>query len=327
MRNNSSPTLRYRFEHALFRTVEVLIGGLSWSRTLALGRGIGRIFRILDARHRRVVRENLRNAGLGLDEAKIQEISRACFEHFGSLLFATVRMLRMSDDEIRSIVRMEGLEHFDAATAEGKGVVAITGHFGNWELLALGLSMEGRHVHVIGRELDNPLLEEHLRGLRTRFGNAVIPKDGAVRESLKMLKQKKVLGFLLDQDGLGMGVFVRFFGCWASTFPTAGMLATRYDLPVLPISSHVDRDGVTTVRVHAPFHIIRSGDPQKDAWMGTQMMTAWTEALIRRDPAQWFWMHRRFKTQPGPGAPPLPSEEWLMEFKGLWSEYRAADGE
>ena len=315
MRKNLTPNLRHRLEYTLVRSVVALVGCLSWSQALGLGRGIGRLFRRLDARHRRIVRENLRRADLGLDEAGLQRVSIACFEHFGALFCSMLRLLNMEEAEIRGLLKVEGLEHYDRAMAEGKGVIALTGHFGNWEMLGLGMSLAGRPVEVIGRELDNPLLEAYLKRLRTRFGNSVIPKDGAVRESLKLLKKGKAIGFLLDQDALGMGLFVRYFDHWASTFSTAGMLADRYDLPVLPCSSHVDAKGITTVRVHPPFHIPHTGVPDRDIWVGTQMMTAWIEAQVRQEPTQWFWMHRRFKTQPGYGNSPLPDEAWLPHYE------------
>jgi len=164
---------------------------------------------------------------------------------------------------------------------------------------------------VIGRELDNPLLEARLRAFRSRFGNSVIAKGGAMRGTIRALKEGQIVGFLLDQDALTAGVFVKFMGRWASTHPTAGMLAARFDCPVLPVSSRVEADGTLTVRVFPPFHAPRTGDPARDAWIATQRMTRWLESRVREDPSQWFWMHRRFKTQPGPGKPGLPPAQWM----------------
>lgn len=320
MRKNPTPNLRHRLEYALVRIIVALMGCLSWRGTIAVGRWAGRVFRMLDARHRRIVRENLRQSDLGLDEGRTLETSLACFEHFGAVFFSMSRLLRMEKHELEGLIEVEGLENYDQAIAEGKGAIALTGHFGNWEMTALGMSREGRRLEVIGRELDNPLLEAYLKRLRGLFGNSVIPKDGAVREVLKELKRGKVVGFVLDQDGLGMGLFVRFFGRWASTFSTAGMLAARYDLPVLPLSSHMDAEGVTHVKIHKPFHIPRTGDVEMDTWVGTQIMTSWIEGQVRRRPSQWFWMHRRFKTQPGEGAPALPSEAWVAQAEQALKE-------
>nr|WP_320133647.1 lysophospholipid acyltransferase family protein [uncultured Holophaga sp.] len=298
MARSRSITLQHRIEFALFRGALAVMRALTWRAAFRVGAGLGRLFWLLDPHHRRIVRANLRSTDMELTEGEIRQLTRQCFANFGSMLFSTLRMLTLSPEAIRRLVRIEGLEHFDAALAEGKGAIGLTGHFGHWELMALALSMEGRTLAVIGRELDNPLLEPFLRELRGRFGNTVLAKDGAVRESLKALKRNQVVGFLLDQDAGRNGVFARFFGRWASTFPTAGMLATRYDLPVLPIFNRVHADGTLTVHIRAPFHAPKSGDPEADTLQATRLMTRCIEDEVRQDPAWWFWMHRRFKTAP-----------------------------
>jgi len=310
MARTATVTTAHRVQYGLFLVAETLVRLLPRRAAWALGRAVGRLFHRIDARHRRVVRDNLRTSSLPLDDAAVRTLTRACFEHFGSMLFATLRLLRASPDQLRRLTRIEGQEHIDAAFAEGKGVIGLTGHFGNWELLALTLSLEGRPVAGIGRELDNPLLEKVLWNFRTRTGNAVIPKDGGVRGTLKALKERWLVGFLLDQDALAAGVFVKFLGRWASTFPTPGMLATRFDLPVLPLASRVEADGTLVVKAFPPMHFPATGHPARDTWAATQRMTAWIEGQVLENPSQWFWMHRRFKTQPGPGEPDLPPAEW-----------------
>ena len=311
MARRTTPTFAHRLEFAGFLLVDLLVRLMGWRIARALGRLLGLLFFRIDARHRRVVRENLRNADLGLDEAAVQALSRACFEHFGDLLFATLWLLHSSPEDVRRMTRLKGRENLEAAFREGKGVIGLTGHFGNWELMALALSVEGFPLAAIGRELDNPLLEARLHRFRTRFGNSVIAKDGAVRGSIKALKTGQMVGFLLDQDALTGGVFVRFVGRWASTFATAGSLAVRFDLPVLPIFSRIEPDGTLTVTAYPPFHAENTGDPARDAWTATQRMTLALEQRVREEPRQWFWMHRRFKTQPGPGQPELPPAAWL----------------
>lgn len=315
MPRTATPNFAHRLQYGLFKVVESLVCILPWRRAWILGRRVGRLYYWADARHRRVVHDNLRNSDLGLDEAAIKDLSRACFEHFGALLFTTLRLLRTTPEGLRRSTRIEGRENLEAAFGEGKGVIGLTGHMGNWEIMALALGVNGWKVAAIGRELDNPLLEARLREFRMAFGNSVISKDGAVRGAIKALKEGKFVGFLLDQDALTAGVFVKFLGRWASTFPTPGLLASRFDLPILPVSSRVDPDGTVTVTAHPPFHAPRTGDPAKDAWLATQRMTALLERLVKGNPAQWLWMHRRFKTQPGPGEPPLPPEEWLEEAR------------
>ena len=310
----SPPTLRHRLEYGLFRLLDGILGRMPWTTVQTLGEAAGTLFYLVDPKHRRIVRENMRFAELGLDEAQTRALSRACFRHFGALFVGLLRLRRATPEELDRWIKVEGLEHFDAAQASGKGFIQLTGHYGNWEAIALAQSRHGRTLDAIGRELDNPLLEPISLGFRTRFGNRVILKDGAMRETLRSLKAGRGVGFLLDQDALTMGVWVKFLGQWASTFGTAGSLAARYGLPVLPVFSWPNPDGTTTVRFEPAFEVPVTGDAAKDAWVATQLMTARIEGQIRKDPRWWFWMHRRFKTRPGAGSPlppPLPPQEWV----------------
>jgi KDO2-lipid IV(A) lauroyltransferase len=308
------PTLRHRTEALLFHLADAVVRRLPWGTVQTLGHGLGIAVHALDARHRRIVRENLRRADLGLSEAEVRRVARDCFRHFGALTLTGIHLLHMDPEELARRVRLEGLENFDLAASEGKGLICFTGHYGNWEALSLALSARGRTMSVIGRELDNPLLEPHLRRLRGRFGNGLIPKDGAARGALKALKEGRAVGFLLDQDALTSGVWVKFLGQWASTFPSAAVLAVKYDLPLVQLRSWPNPDGTITARVESPLHAARTGNAERDVWAATQLMTQKIEADIRREPRWWFWMHRRFKTRPGEGNPlpqPLPPEEWL----------------
>ena len=317
-----SPSLRHRLEYGVYRLLDGTVGRLPWTTVQALGEAAGTLFYLADPRHRRIVRENLRLAELGLGEAETRALSRACFKHFGALFVSLLRLRRATPEELDRWIKVEGLEHFDAAQAAGKGFIQLTAHYGNWEAVGLAQSRHGRTLDVIGRELDNPLLERISLAFRTRFGNRVILKDGAMRETLRALKAGRGVGFLLDQDALTTGVWVKLLGQWASTFGTAGSLAARYGLPVLPVFSWPNDDGTTTVRFEAPFEVPVTGDAAKDAWVATQLMTARIEAQIRKDPRWWFWMHRRFKTRPGEGHPlpaPLPPQEWVESMQSIRS--------
>jgi KDO2-lipid IV(A) lauroyltransferase len=314
----SEPTFRHRLEYGAFRLLDGTLGRLPWATVQALGEALGSLFYLVDPRHRRIVRENLRFAQLGLDEAQTRALARGCFRHFGALFVGLLRLRTATPEELDRWIKVEGLEHFDAVQAGGKGFIQLTGHYGNWEAIALAQSRHGRTLDAIGRELDNPLLEPISLGFRTRFGNRVILKDGAMRETLRSLKAGRGVGFLLDQDALTMGVWVKFLGQWASTFGTAGSLAARYGLPVLPVFSWPNPDGTITVRFEPPFGVPVTGDAARDAWVATQLMTARIEAQIRKDPRWWFWMHRRFKTRPGEGNPlpaPLPPPEWVESMQ------------
>lgn len=314
---SQKPTLQHRLEYLLFRALDSAVRLLPWRTALGLGRVLGRAAHLVDARHRRVVRENIRQSDLNLTEAQARQLARDCFAHFGAMLMTTVHLLHMEAEELEKRVHFEGLEHWDAVRAQGRGFIVLTGHYGCWEALALALSLKGRAFSVIGRELDNPLLDPYLRRLRSRWGNRVILKEGAMREALRLLRQGEGIGFLLDQDALTTGVFTTFLGRWASTHATAGLLAVKYGIPVLPLFSWPREDGSIQVRIDPPILMPQCGDREQDIWTATQIMTRRIEDQIRQDPRWWFWMHRRFKTRPGMGHPlpaPLPPPEWIRSI-------------
>jgi len=297
-RQSSQTLVRHSAEYALYLLVEGILRHLPWNTALAMGKAVGAVAYWTDGRHRRVVKENLLNSDLGLSEREASRIAKECFRHFGGLSFTLPQLLFMEPEDLADRVRFQGLEHWDAARKTGKGFIGLTGHFGNWEAMALALSAIGRPLAVIGRKLDNPMLDARLRTLRTRFGNRAIDKGGAMKGSIKALRDGLGIGFLLDQDARYQGVFTKFLGRWASTYPTAAALALRFDLPVVPIFSYPQTDGTIMVRAEQKLSIPRSGDAEKDILSATQLMCDALDQKVRAAPHIWFWMHRRFKTQP-----------------------------
>jgi len=310
---SSSIRFRHRVEYSLFWVFDGLLRLLPWRTVLALGRGAGWLLHTLDKRHRLVAQDNLRQSNLGLDEAAIRATTRTCFKHYASLLLSSIHLLHMKREDVNRWVSIEGFEHWDAAVAGGKGFIILTAHYGHWEAMAMGLAVSGRPVAAIGRRLDNPLLESKLLTLRSRLGNRVIYKEGGVRAFLKELRAGRGAGFLMDQDALTTGLFVKFMGRWASTHAAAALLAVKYQRPVLPTFSYLHPDGTVTARVQPPLEIPITGNMEQDVWTATQLMTWALEAQIQQDPRWWFWLHRRYKTRPGEGDPlpaPLPDPAW-----------------
>jgi KDO2-lipid IV(A) lauroyltransferase len=290
--------LRHVAEYGLYRLVEGILRYLPWGTAQAMGEVAGSAAYWLNGRHRRVALENILNSDLGLSKREAINTAKECFRHFGALSFTLPQLLFMDAEELSRRVHFEGLEHWDAARRLGKGFIGLTGHFGNWEAMALALSASGRPLAVIGRKLRNPRLDSRMRTLRTRFGNRAIDKGGALKETVKLLKQGMGVGFLLDQDAGSRGIFTKFLGRQASTYPTAAALALRFGLPVIPIFSYPTPDGSIAVRAEPALEIVKTGDAEKDIQAATQLMCATLESQVRRIPHAWFWMHRRFKTQP-----------------------------
>lgn len=279
----------------VFRLARLLPRGV----LLALGGAVGAVAGRLDGRHTAIARENLRAAlGDELSEAERERVLRACWRHFGRITFDALAFPQLDRRALGGVLKVEGIEHARAALASGRGALVFSAHYGHWEAGAYAMGLLGIPFAVIARPLDNPLLDNRLLELRGGTGNAVIPKRRAVRETMRALARGTAVAILIDQDARAEGVFVPFFGRPASTTPTLALLALRTEAPIVPVFARVEADGTITVHVQPVVETRPTGDRERDVARVTAACTAVVESWVRRDPEQWLWMHRRWKTQP-----------------------------
>jgi KDO2-lipid IV(A) lauroyltransferase len=244
--------------------------------------------------------DNLRIAyGTEKKDQEFQSIARRSYQHLGRSLAELARVMVSPPERVMERVRMEGLDHYLNARKKGCGVLYLTAHLGNWELMALVHSLQGYPINVIARPVDNPLLERLLSRLRSRWGNRVIRKGGALREVLKLLKAGETVGFLLDQNvAINQGVFVNFFSRPACTHKTLALLALKTGAVVLPAFTFREEGNGHRIIVEPPVLLEETGDTERDLVVNTQKFTSLIESYVRRYPDQWLWVHRRWKTQP-----------------------------
>ena len=272
-------------------------------RTLiALGGVFGAAAGRLDRRHAKIARDNLEQAyGSSLAAVDRERILRDCWRHFGRITFDALAFRGLSPGARDHGMTCFGEENIRAAYSAGKGVLVFSAHFGHWEAGALLLGHLGYPLAVVTRPLDNPILERLLARARRGTGNAVIHKRRAVREILKTLATGSGVAILIDQDAREDGVFVPYFGRPAATTPTLALLALRTGAPVLPVFTRMEPDGRIEVHAEPPVVVQPTEDREEDVVRFTAACTAIVESWVRREPAQWLWMHRRWKTLP-PGA-------------------------
>jgi len=232
-----------------------------------------------------------------LPEADRHRLGRDCFRHHGTTLAECLYLLRRDCATVRSVVDVEGWEGVERVRAMDRPVLILTGHCGNWELLAALINCLGLGMSVVARELEEPDLQKLLAGLRERFGTPTIVRgsEGAARQLLLALRRGGALGMLIDQDTKVDGVWVPFFGRPAFTPVGAAKIALRQKAVVIPTFIERLDDGRHRARFHPPLDL--PDDPQE----ATALMTAAIEAQIRRHPEQWVWMHRRWRRQPPAG--------------------------
>jgi KDO2-lipid IV(A) lauroyltransferase len=186
-------------------------------------------------------------------------------------------------------VRFEGIENFERARAAGKGVMIITGHCGNWELMQLAVSSRLGGLSVVARKQDNPYLNAFIERTRERYGSRVIYKQGALKKLLTALKAGGTTGVVMDQAVFPEeGVLIDFLGAPAWTTKTPALLGKRTGAAVLPVFMRW-ADGGHVITVHPAVEL--AGDESED----TKRISGYIEEYIRQDPADWLWMHRRWK--------------------------------
>ena len=277
------------------------------SLAYSVGEGLGTLLYRVDHKHRFIAQENLCRAFNGeLASREIAELARSTFINLGRTVVETCRILKIDRDNFRQFIRIEGYEHFQQAKHRGKGIIYITAHLGSWELLPLASALMGEPLSIVTRPLDNPYLDRAITRLRTAWGTRVLAKKLAIPALVRALLRGESVGILMDQNITWKeGVFVDFFGMPACTALAPALLALRTDASVLPAAIVRRGRDRHTILVEKEIPLIRTGRLKADVVANTAAFTKAIEALVRKEPAQWLWVHRRWKTQP-PVAHPTP---------------------
>jgi KDO2-lipid IV(A) lauroyltransferase len=297
--------LRYRdFQQFVGRTILLMIARYAHliprRGVYPLARALGSLIMAISPRHRRIVMANLRSAfGREKSEAALRVIARRFYHNFCRGLLEFLRMPATSAEEIIATNTLQGKQYIDDALARGHGVVLITAHYGNWETMGARLALAGYSpLNVIARNQRDQEVTELLTSLRRHGGLRVIPRDGAIRESMRRLADNEALGILIDQNAGENGVFVDFFGRLASTAAGAAVLARRTSAPIIPIFCVRQPDGTQVAEIGPEVQVQRTDDVESDVIANTAVFTKIVEAAVRRHPDHWFWMHQRWKARP-----------------------------
>lgn len=281
----------------------------AWTR--AWGAMLGRLAYSLAGKERKKVRDHLCLAyGDELNESRRQAIARSMFEQAGRTAAEWCYMQAGQAETILRDVRVEGLEHFEAVLARDRGILFLTAHFGNWELMTpLMVQYMSREVGVVARELSNPWVNAATNRTRESHGAYVFPRGSTGRDYIRFLRKKNGLAILGDIDtGKGAGLFVPFFNQPAWTQSGIARLAYIGRAEVLPafIFREPENPNRHVVRVFPAIEVDR--DQGEEGYI-REMTAAFTKAIekaVRMQPDQWMWIHRRWLRQPDPQNPSRP---------------------
>ena len=291
--------LRYRLEHRAYHSAAALLRWLPLRVANAAASLVGCVAFVSGGKRSRAARENLRIAFPELSPLSRAALGLRSFRHFAWNVVDFARSEIWSASEVERHVSLEGTGNLQSALAEGRGVIILTLHLGNFELGAQAIALAGFKPLVIGRPFPNPLTYGHLVASLTRFGAELIDREGAAPRMLRKLRRNEVVLVMNDQYVRpAYGIFVPFFGVRASTSAGVATLAARTGAAVCPAYTVRHDDGKHTAWVLPALEFRKTSDRKRDIARATAGYNAVLEGIIREYPEQWMWGHRRFRHSP-----------------------------
>jgi KDO2-lipid IV(A) lauroyltransferase len=298
--------LTHRVQYGALRGMLAALSALGFRRASNLGARIAMLgYRPFGVR-RSVVERQIAAAFPEWDRTRIDATARAAYENLGRTTIETAVISRFSAQEIRDLFdEPENWPLLVRAQQQGRGIIVVAGHLGNWELGGAYLASRGMDFEAVARRMENPLFDAYLTRTRNRAGMKIIHDADAVRRVPRALRNNATVAFLMDQGAAGLAsTWVPFFGRYAKTPRGAAVFALRLHAPVFFLAPLRKPDGRFTLGIEE-IPIQETGDKDADVDRIVADYTAVLEKWVRREPGQYFWHHRRWKHQ----RPNTPAEQ------------------
>lgn len=278
----------------LYDILRFLLNKLPAKTGCYLGRAIGSLAYLITPSRREHSRLNLKKA-LNISDKESKKLIKAVYKNLGYNFTEFLIEDSLTKEDIEKMVDFEGLEYLDQALAEGGGVILYTAHFGNWELLGAVLALKGYKIHSIAQEQNNSLFNQKINRIRSDIGIGIIPKGFSIRKAYKVLKSNQILAILGDQHARKDGWILNFFNRPALTFPGAVKLAQRTNAVIVP--TFFKRQGWLQhkLKFYQPRKIEKDA-ADTELKKELQSLLYLTEKEIKAKPADWLWLHKRWKT-------------------------------
>ncbi len=286
--------------YVCFRITVLFLYLFNVETNLRFARFLGRLLWKFYHRGRMRALENLHASFPEKDEKWIEQTGQKSFENLAMMavdLIFTPRLVKKTN--WRHYSRYKNIERIKWMLKEGKGLIMVTAHYGNFEIVGYLLSLFGFDIYSVARPLDNVFISRHLYGVRQRTGQKIVDKKGAAAVMDKIISSGSALGFIADQDAGRKGIFVDFFGRKASTYKSIGLLAITNNIPiVVGYSRRIDNRFFFEIAMNRTIFPEEWKDKDDPLRYVTEEYTKAIEQFVRDDPAQYWWLHRRWKHRP-----------------------------
>lgn len=283
-------------EYLLLSSFRFLLLLFPFPAVQKLGKAFGSfVFYFLPVR-KKLVLNNLRRSYPEKTEQEIREIARRNYRHIFATFFEIFWLSRLTANQVRKYVRMPQMDFMSKQLAKGKGLIMLSGHFGNWELIALAVGLlSNLSLTIIVKKQRNPYVDKVMTAMRTKFNNTVVDMDNAPREIIRKLRENGVVAMLADQSGPEEGLFINFFNRPASTHLGPAVFSLRTGAPIVMGFIIRNDNGMFDVAFEEiPMDDITGTDEEKIKTL-TERHVKMLEKYVRLYPDQWLWMHKRWK--------------------------------
>ncbi len=284
----------FYFQYLFFRSLVFIFKGCSKSMSMKIAEGVGALL-FLRKRRRRISIENVQAAFPKKSIRAVQEIGRASMQGMVKVIFEFLRIPVIAKNPAKHI-EIRGEENVWEALKEGKGVILVVSHFGNWELMAVAAAARGIPIHAVGKPVKNPFVYDFIKRFRGATGLKSIDQKGAVGKMVKLLQQNKVVAVLIDEHVKKGEVWVDFLGRKAATSGLPATLSLKYNTPVISTFYYREEKTRSVLIFQKPFKLIKTGHFREDLTANTQQYAHRLETQIRKRPEDWtLWMHNRWR--------------------------------
>lgn len=288
--------MRSYLSYLVLRGISYLLNLLPLEWALWIGRSLGRMaYRVVRDR-RRLALENLEIAfGQEKNRDELREIARKTFSNLGMIFVEFLRMPKLRIDYYHQYARVEGWNHLEEGLRKGKGIIALTFHFGNWEIPALGASFFGYPIVALAQRIHNPWIDQYVKSTREAAGVTILSKRNVSEKVINRLREGKIVAIFVDQrERKKSRVMVDFFGEKAPATPSPVVFSLRTGAPMIPLFNIRENKSHHHVIIGAPLVPETTGDMERDLETNTQAYTKILENMVRKYPDQYFWLHNRW---------------------------------
>ncbi len=257
-------------------------------------------FKISSTRRSKIVTKNLKRTFPQKREKEITLLKNKIYNHFSSIFTEIIYLyLKRKPNKILKNIFIKNKEALKKALNKNRGLILFSAHFGNWELIPYIFSRKLKlKIYGVAKKMNNPLIEKTVKDFRKYMGCNIINKKGSMKKIIKLLENKNILYFLIDQNTIEReSVFVDFFSTKVSAVTSVSQLHLKKNIPILPVFLHYENDRIV-LEFLEDISFKKTENYNRDILDLTQKCTTIIEEKIRKYPEQWFWFHNRWKTRP-----------------------------